>query len=72
MLGDTISLRETCGHHVEQGWETADDRDEDAPAVMVVGARDNTEFVFLELGVTGIVLYMRRVMCTEEHACFLM
>jgi hypothetical protein len=31
------------------------------PAVMVVGAGDNTEFVFLMVGVTVVVMYMRRV-----------
>ncbi|CAD6221535.1 unnamed protein product [Miscanthus lutarioriparius] len=41
VLRDTISLHETCGHLVEQGWETAGDGDEDAPAVTVVGAGDN-------------------------------
>ena len=30
VLRDTISLHETCGHLVEQGWETAGDGDEDA------------------------------------------
>ncbi|CAD6251446.1 unnamed protein product [Miscanthus lutarioriparius] len=34
------------------------DGDEDAAAVMVVGAGDNAEFVFLELGITGIVVCM--------------
>ena len=45
VLRDTISLRETCGHLVEP--ETTGDKDEDAPALMVVGAGDNMEFVFL-------------------------
>nr|ACF85072.1 unknown [Zea mays] len=58
VLRDTISVRETCGHLVEQGWEKAGDGDEDAAAVMIVGAGDNAEFVFLELGVTGVVAYM--------------
>jgi hypothetical protein len=39
------------------------------PAVMVVGAGDNTEFVFLMVGVTVVVVYMRRVVRREEHAC---
>jgi len=52
VLSDTISLRETCGHLLEQSWEMAGNTDEDAPSVIVVGARDKTEFVFLELGVT--------------------
>jgi hypothetical protein len=42
----------------QEGWETTGDGDEDATAVMVVGAGDNAEFVFLELGITGIVVYM--------------
>ncbi|CAD6251439.1 unnamed protein product [Miscanthus lutarioriparius] len=57
VLRDTISVRETCGHLMEQGWETAGDEDVDAATVMVIGAGDNAEFVFLELGITGIVVY---------------
>jgi hypothetical protein len=49
----------------------AGDGDEDAPAIMVVGAWDNTKFLFLEIGVTGVVMYVRRVTRREEHACFL-
>jgi hypothetical protein len=58
VLRDTISMRETCGHLVEQGWETTDNEDEDAATVMVIGAGDNAEFIFLELDITGIVVYM--------------
>ena len=58
VLRDTISMRETCGHLMEQGWETTDDEDEDAAAIMVTGAGDNAEFVFLELGITGVIIYM--------------
>jgi hypothetical protein len=58
VLKDTISVRETCGHLVEQGWETAGDGDEDATAIMVIGAGDNAEFVFLELGTTSVIVYM--------------
>ncbi|KAG0532314.1 hypothetical protein BDA96_04G097800 [Sorghum bicolor] len=59
VLRDTISVRETCGHLMEQeGLETIGDGDEDADVVTVVGAGDNAEFVFLELGVTGIIVCM--------------
>jgi hypothetical protein len=59
VLKDSISVRETCGHLMEQeGWETIGDGDEDAAVVTVVGAGDNAEFVFLELGITGIIVCM--------------
>ena len=58
----------SCGHLVEQGWETAGDEDEDAPVVMAVGVGDDVEFVFLELGVTGVMVCLRKVARREEHA----
>ncbi|PAN04987.1 hypothetical protein PAHAL_1G107000 [Panicum hallii] len=55
ILRDTISLLETCGHLVEQGWELEDRRE---AFVSVVGVGDNAEFVFLELEETGVIVYM--------------
>ncbi|GJM90960.1 hypothetical protein PR202_ga07290 [Eleusine coracana subsp. coracana] len=40
VLRDTVNLKETCGHLVEQG----------SDVVCVVGVGDHAEFVFLELG----------------------
>ncbi|KAL6880709.1 hypothetical protein ACP4OV_012274 [Aristida adscensionis] len=55
VLRDTISIRETCGHLVEQSLDPA------APGECVgcmVGVGDNAEFVFLELYPGGVVVYM--------------
>ncbi|CAL4969810.1 unnamed protein product [Urochloa decumbens] len=55
VLRDAVSLRETCGHLVEQGLEPAAGH---AAVASVVGVGDDAKFVFLELHASGVFVYM--------------